>query len=343
MLFCFFALLLSGHSPTNHTHTHTTQLHPKLLFLVVSQPNTKQKRQKRKRRKTRQFCVLLCCCRVLSPFFLLETNPTPLFLGAKFVTFPWNLPLSGSSVCRYFQKRKEMSTPKEESRTAKAAERKESEAEEAESGEEGEVEHGRDDAGNVVLKMAQRGEFKKLGDFLDEAGTEEEKRLLAFSDEDGYTALHRASYNGRVRTMRLLLSRSAKHKAQSKRGKGQRGGKRRTKNTKAKSNHIHTYTLSLTHSHTLTHTLTHTYAHTHSHKLTLTQNTHSLSASARLALAGALMWKRPHTTAGDRYTAPPAGISWKQWSCCYGQAQTSTLGHRAASRPSCLLRHGYAL
>merc|ERR1719326_907246 len=102
-----------------------------------------------------------------------------------------------------------MSTPKEESRTAKAAERKEREAEETESGEEGEVEHGRDDAGNVVLKMAQRGEFKKLGDFLDEAGTEEEKRLLAFSDEDGYTALHRASYNGRVRTMRLLLSRGA--------------------------------------------------------------------------------------------------------------------------------------
>ncbi|EGD75325.1 hypothetical protein PTSG_06975 [Salpingoeca rosetta] len=62
-----------------------------------------------------------------------------------------------------------------------------------------------------VLKMAQRGEYRHLGDLLDGVGDEVEvQRLLAHQDEDGYTPLHRASYNGRVRTIKLLLSRGAK-------------------------------------------------------------------------------------------------------------------------------------
>jgi hypothetical protein len=55
----------------------------------------------------------------------------------------------------------------------------------------------------AFLKAARRGEVATLSALLEAAG--DRAALLSAVDGDGYAAVHKASYNGRLRAMALLL------------------------------------------------------------------------------------------------------------------------------------------
>ena len=59
--------------------------------------------------------------------------------------------------------------------------------------------------GPHFLTAAQKGSTEAVKTILERFGEE----ILGFKDDDGYTALHRASYNGHVDVVKLLLSSGA--------------------------------------------------------------------------------------------------------------------------------------
>ena len=57
----------------------------------------------------------------------------------------------------------------------------------------------------LILKSAQKGDIEKIRDLILKLSPEECSTLVNVQDEDGYTPLHRASYNGHVPVIELLL------------------------------------------------------------------------------------------------------------------------------------------
>lgn len=58
----------------------------------------------------------------------------------------------------------------------------------------------------AFLKAARRGEVARLSELLD-ANAAQAGALLQAADSDGYSALHKAAYNGRCKAVKWLLAR----------------------------------------------------------------------------------------------------------------------------------------
>eukprot|EP01147_Barroeca_monosierra_P007019 gene7019-9600_t len=62
---------------------------------------------------------------------------------------------------------------------------------------------------HTILRLAQRGQHIDIKQIFEHVGPERVRELIVCKDEDGYTPLHRASYNGRVRTIKFLIKSGA--------------------------------------------------------------------------------------------------------------------------------------
>jgi len=61
----------------------------------------------------------------------------------------------------------------------------------------------------AFLKAAQRGDVDTAAKILYAAGPDEDAAIVNCRDEDGYSPLHRAAYNGRINMLKFLLDQCA--------------------------------------------------------------------------------------------------------------------------------------